>query len=97
METERKVSAAYLPFATFLSALDDLAEMSIPNKIERSTFIGKSGQDQTQVISAFRFFDLITADGTPKPLLSDLAHNKDQRKELIKQLIETHYSDIIAL
>jgi hypothetical protein len=97
METERKGTAAYLPFATFLSALDDLAKISIPNKIERATFPGKSGQDQTQVISAFRFFDLIADDGTPKTLLSDLAHNQDERKALMKQLVDTHYADIVAL
>jgi hypothetical protein len=96
-KTERKGSAAYLPFATFLSALDDLAKISIPNKIERATFPGKSGQDQSQLISVFKFFDLIEDDGTPKPPLSDLVHKQDERKDLIKRLLETHYPDIVAL
>lgn len=97
--TERKAaSAAYLPFATFTSALDELKQIGIPNKIERSTFPSKSGQDQTQIVSALKFFDLIADDGTPQPLLSDLVNKEnEQRKPLIKQLIETHYSDIVAL
>jgi hypothetical protein len=96
-QTERKVSAAYLPFKTFLTALDHLKTISIPNKIDNGTFPSMSPQNKSQTLSAFKFFDLISDDGTPQPFLTDLAYNTDERKALIRQLIETHYPDIVAL
>ncbi len=97
MEKEQTQLAAYLPFNTFLTGLDHLAAISIPNKIETSTFPSMSNHNKAQMMSALRFFDLIDKDGTPKPALDDLAHKKDQRKELMRGLIETHYPDIVAL
>lgn len=97
MEKEQNLLAAYLPFNTFLTGLDHLAAISIPNKIETSTFPSMSNHNKAQMMSALRFFDLIDKDGIPKPALDDLAHKKDQRKALIKGLIETHYPDIVAL
>src|SRR5437588_12079459 len=97
METNRKPSAAYLPFPTLITALDHLSQITIPNIIDYRTFPNMSNQAASQVISAFKFFDLVDDNGSPKPLLSDLAHKKDERKALIKQLIETHYPDIVAL
>ncbi len=97
METEQIKSAAYLPFSTFITGLDHLAAISIPNKIETSTFTSMNPHNKAQMVSALKFFDLIDKDGTPAPLLSDLAHKKDQRKEIIRALIEKHYPDIVAL
>lgn len=97
MEIERKVSAAYLPLATFVTALDHLKQISIPNKIDSGTFPNMSSQSKSQTLSALRFFELISDDGTPQPLLSDLAYKQDERKTLIKQLLETYYPDIVAL
>lgn len=97
MENGRKYPAAYLPMATLLTALDHLAAISIPNKIESRTFPSMSSQSTSQLLSGLKFFDLIEDDGTPRPLLSDLVHKPDERKALIRQLIETHYPDIVAL
>src|SRR6267142_2788178 len=97
MENERKRTAAYLPFQTLITALDHLAEITIPNIIDNRTFPAMSHQSSTQVISAFRFFDLVDDNGAPKPFLSDLAHKKDERKDLVKQLLGTYYTDIVSL
>jgi hypothetical protein len=89
--------AAYLPMSTLLTALDHLKAVSVPNKIDGGTFPSMSSQLRSQLISGLRFFELIDADGTPSPLLSDLATKDASRKEIMKQLIETHYPDIVAL
>lgn len=95
MENERKYPAAYLPWSTLLTAFDHLKAISIPNKIESRTFPSMSSQSTSQLLSALKFFDLIEDDGTPKPLLYDLVQKPDERKALIRQLIETHYPDIV--
>lgn len=95
METERKYPAAYLPLSTLLTAFDHLKAISIPNKIESRTFPSMSSQSTSQLLSALKFFDLIEDDGTPKPLLYDFVQKPDERKALMRQLIETHYPDIV--
>lgn len=89
--------AAYLPMSTLLTALDHLKAVSVPNKIDGGTFPSMSSQLRSQLISGLRFFELIDGDGTPSPLLTDLATKDASRKEIVKQLLETHYPDIVAL
>lgn len=89
--------AAYLPMSTLLTALDHLKAVSVPNKIDGGTFPSMSSQLRSQLISGLRFFELIDGDGTPSPLLTELATKDASRKEIVKQLIETHYPDIVAL
>jgi hypothetical protein len=96
-ENEKKKSAPYLPFATFISALDNVAAHSVPNIIDRSSFPSFSGQSVTATLSAFRFFDLIDATGAPLMELHALAMQKDDRAANIKALLESHYAKLIAL
>jgi hypothetical protein len=98
MEADAKTSAAYLPFKTFLTGLDYLKTVSIPNQVEPGAFHGMSGQARSQVISAFKFFKLIDAKGTPQPDLHELVNNDtEERKVIVKRLIENRYPDIVAL
>src|SRR2546421_2908220 len=97
METEQTTSAPYVPWPTFLTGLDHLANISIPNEIEQKTFTYMNPHNKAQMVSALRFFGLISKDNKPQPLLSDLAHKKERRPELMRELIETHYPDIVAL
>ncbi len=89
--------AAYLPMSTLLTALDHLKAVSVPNKIDGHTFPSMSSQLRSQLISGLRFFELIDSEGTPSPLLTELATKDASRNEIMKQLIETHYPDIVAL
>ena len=97
METEQTQSAAYLPFATFLTGLDHLAAVGLANKIEPSTFFNMNPTNKTQMVSALKFFGLIDKENVPQPLLDDLVHKQGQRKEIIRALIEKYYPDIVAL
>jgi hypothetical protein len=97
MENGQKYSAPYLPFKTFLTGLDHLATITIPSKIELSTFYDMSGHNRAQMVSALKFFKLVDKEGHPQPGLSELAHNKNDRAQLIRGLLETFYPDVIAL
>lgn len=96
-EQKNKYPVAYLPFSTLITGLDHLKQISIPNEIEAGTFPSMSSQSKSQLLSALRFFELIDGDGKPKPELTALAYKDDQRKALMKGLIEKHYPDIVAL
>lgn len=97
METEQQKTAAYLPFATFLTGIDYLSNIGLPNEIEMSTFVNMNPHNKAQMVSALKFFDLITKDNKPQPALHELVRKDADRKTLIRGLIETHYPDIVAL
>lgn len=91
----KKGSAAYLPFPTFITALDQLHGHGLPNRIDHSVFPSFSGMSRSQVLSAFRFFSLIDESGTPQPLLIRLVNEPEQRKALIKELLQANYGEIL--
>ncbi len=98
-ENEKKTAAPYLPFSTFLTALDHLKGIGgIPNKVTSDVFPTLSHQSKAQVLSGFRFLGLIDDEGVPQgDMLSDLALKDSERKTLIRSLIELSYPDIVAL
>lgn len=95
--SEKKKTAPYLAFATFLNALDNVAVHSVPNIIDRSSFHSFSGGAVAATLSAFRFFGLIDENGTPLPVLHELAMKKAEREQNIRALLESHYPSLIAL
>ena len=96
-ESNKRKSAPYLPFATFISALDNIQEHAVPNVIDRSCFPSFSGASVASTLSALKFFDLITDDGIPAESLRELAMNTDYRKANIKDLLERFYPSLIEL
>jgi hypothetical protein len=97
MTDERKYPAAYLPYSTLITGLDHLKTVSIPNRIENSTFPSMSSQSQSQMLSALRFFKLVDGNGIPQPTLTPLVNNQEERQALLKALIEENYPDIVKL
>jgi hypothetical protein len=99
MELEKKVSAPYVPWQTFLTALDHVKAIGgVPNEIDYSVFPSLNHQAKSQVLSAFKFLDLIDDDGKPKgDTLSRLALKSDERQAVMHSIIEKQYPDIVAL
>lgn len=93
----KKRSAPYLAFLTFLNALDNVAAHGVPNFIDRSSFPSFSGGAVAATLSAFRFFELIHEDGRPTERLHEIAKNADSRQQNIKSLLNAHYKNLIAL
>jgi hypothetical protein len=88
----------YLPFKSFLTALDQLAQAT-PNIIRKDVFPSHSGLLQGQVIGALKFFDLIDEHGVPKgDRLEKIAlETTAQRRVSVQSLLKTAYADVTKL
>ena len=89
----------YLPFSSFLTALDRLAQ-AVPPKIGKDVFPHHSGVLQGQLLGALRFLDLIDDNGIPKGnKLERLATEKDipARRANLRPLLNAAYSEILKL
>lgn len=97
MADESKWSAAYIPWATFKNALDQLAQ-GVPSRVDRSVFPGIAWNVQTQLFAALKFLGLLTGEDQPTPVLNDLVSGtEDERKLKLKKVIQDSYSELIAL
>jgi hypothetical protein len=87
-------SAAYLPFRTFLSAIDSL-EHGVPKQIDRTIWRSQSGIVQGQIMIALRFFGLVDDADKPTVALHRFVDGKEHRPEHIRALLHYAYHDII--
>lgn len=87
--------APYGPFSTFDTALNYLSTLSgIPPKIDRSVFPSMGGDAKTHTLNTFKFFKLIDSEGKPEPRLAELVYKKDERKKMMRQLIQESYPNV---
>ncbi|HTU51158.1 MAG TPA: hypothetical protein VMF56_11215 [Acidobacteriaceae bacterium] len=86
--------AAYLPFKTFITAVEVL-EQGLPKKLDRTIWRSQSGIVQSQIMMAFRFFGLVNEEDEPTPALHRLVTAPDKRKEHIGALLHHAYRNII--
>jgi Family of unknown function (DUF5343) len=90
----------YLSFKTFQSAIDTLRAHGLPKKIDRTAWDSRSGADQTQILSAFKFLGLIDDnENTQESLqrLKDAAEDSDEEKKVLSELLRTRYAKVFAL
>lgn len=88
----------YVPYATFISALDALKRDGIPGtgKIDKTLWDSQSGAIQGQLLIAFRFLGLIDERNAVLPTLPPLVQ-ADDRKPLLRKIVEDKYSKLVAL
>lgn len=94
-EESNKQSAPYLPFKTFLGALEALNH-GVPPIIDRSIWRTQPGGVQGQIMGALRFFNLIDDGNKPTENLRRLVEKKEHRAAAIRALLEWGYADLIA-
>jgi hypothetical protein len=90
----------YIPYATFVSALDALKRDGIPGtgKIDKSLWDTQSGAIQGQILIGFRFLGLIDEHNRVLPGLPALVNaSAEERKPMLKKFIEGAYSKLLAL
>ena len=87
--------AAYLPFKTFLSAVEAL-EHGLPKKLDRSIWRGQAGIVQGQIMMAFRFLSLINERDEPTDELANFVHQREMRSEYVGRLIKMAYLDLFS-
>ncbi len=94
MKTEKRI-AAYVPFKTFLTALETLESGGVPKQIDRSIWRSFSGLVQSQVLGAFRFLGLVEGDA-PTPELRKLVEDKQNRPAVLRRMLEKSYSGLVS-
>jgi hypothetical protein len=95
MESPR-VSVPYVPFKTFLTAIEGF-EAGLPRQLDRSIWPSYSGAIQGQLLGALRYLGLIDENHTPTAELRELVGRRDQRKAILRKLIERRYSNLVSL
>lgn len=97
MADEVKRAAAYLPWQTFKSAIDQLAQ-GLPSRIDRSVFPGIAWNVQSQLFAGMRFLGLLTGEDQPTPTLANLVSGSEEERKLkLKKVIQDSYSELIAI
>ena len=92
-EQVERLAPPYISLSTLITFLDWLKSMPVmPNKIDRSLWQGKfGGSVGAQLMTALRFLRLLEKDA-PTPRLQSLVQAEaDQRKELLKALLQEVY------
>ena len=87
---------AYVPFTTFLSAIEGL-ERGIPPQIDTSVWPTYSVAIQSQLLGSFRFLSLIDNGGKPTAALKSLVQDKANRKVTLRRILESSYARIVSL
>jgi hypothetical protein len=80
----------YLPFRTFLNSLDALSQ-GVPPKLDRSVWKSQSGFTQGLIMSAYRYFHLVTDKDDSTQDLVTLAQHPEKRPAKMKELVEQEY------
>lgn len=86
--------APYLPFLTFQGAIEAL-EQGIPKKLDRTIWRTQSGIVQTQILMAFRFFDMVDDEDRPTGLLHLLVEDKENRPAALQSIMQSSYSALL--
>lgn len=89
------VGVAYVPFKTFLRALDTLRQ-GVPKRVDASVFRDQSFSTQAMIVSSLRAIDAIDVEGRPRPLLRRLV-NPPRREAALKDVLEKKYKGALEL
>jgi hypothetical protein len=92
--TAQRDTAAYVPFRSFLNALDHL-KRGRPEQLDPSVWHSFSGGLQRQMLAAFRFLGLVDADGAVSPELKELIAAED-RRPLVARMLKRAYKEVFA-
>jgi hypothetical protein len=96
-DTDKKTTAAYVSWGTFKNAIEQLSQ-GLPNRLDRTVFIGMSWALQNQLFSALRFMGLTDTDNRPTKDLAELAGaDENLRKAKLRDLLQRRYADLFAL
>jgi len=95
---ENRRAVAYVPFKTFITAIEALEHnLPLPHQIDSSVWPSYSGAIRAQLLAAFKFLRLIDGSGKPTPTLKNLVENKATRKAALRKVLETSYPNVVGL
>ena len=97
---ETKTVPVYLSFKTFQSAVQSLRTHGLPSILDRTAFGSRSGAEQTQILSAFKFLGLIDETSRTQESLRNLvkvAENSTEEKAILGALLKLRYANAFHL
>ncbi len=89
----------YVPYRTFQTFLEFLADEGIPDRIDRTVWGPRfSGSSGTQLMTALKVLALIDPEGSPTQDLDDLVHAEGEaRRSTLRHVLERFYTPVFAL
>lgn len=93
--SEKKTSPPYVSYTSFKSFINGLGESTVPDRIDKTAMSRYSGSTIYALLPALQWLTLIDGDGTPSPLLRNLAAAIDDEGEyaaLLEPMIKERYS-----
>jgi hypothetical protein len=97
---DSKPVPVYLSFKTFQSAVQSLRTHGLPTMLDRTAFGSRSGGEQTQILSAFKFLSLIDDANKTQPVLSKLVgvtEGSVDEKGILLTILKQSYANAFAL
>jgi hypothetical protein len=91
-ETKKTESPPYIAFSTFLSFIKGLATTGVPSRIDKSLLRNMSGGNQSALLAALKWFDLIDEAGHHGPPLEQLVSAGDGLGFVLKSMMPKAYA-----
>lgn len=94
------VVPVYMSFATFKSAVQTLRDHGLPPKVDRSALGTRSGADQSQIMSGFKFLGLIDQNDTTQESLRKLhgcQQGSEEEKKVLGEILRCRYTKVFEL
>jgi hypothetical protein len=97
MAEETKQQIPYVSYSTFNNSLTALAA-TLPPRLDKSMWPSYSGAVQGQLWGAYKFFELVNADGTPtEKLVNYLNAVDDGRQKQLRNWLTAAYPELMKL
>ena len=90
-ETKKNESPPYIAFSTFLSFIKGLAKTGIPSRIDKSLLRNMSGGNQSALLAALKWFNLIDDVGVHGENLAALVAAGDDVASVLRKLLPSAY------
>ena len=95
---DKSLKPPYTSYRSFQNLIGELREyvrahQVVPSVIDRSLLSKRSGSEQSALIAALKWFELVMDDGTPTPLLHDYVETDESKSTpMLKAMVEKSYS-----
>lgn len=97
MPEAKTVTPAYVPFKTFVAALDSFKSF-LPDRIDPTMWPSYSGGIKSQLMGALKFLGLIYDSGIPTDLLKELVHAEAQQRPVVfRKALSNGYTSLMQL
>ncbi len=92
-KSEKKAFPPYVSFKSFITFINGLRENGVPSQIDRSIMLKQSGAQQSAMIAALRYLNMIDQNSKPTQLMMQLvAKDEAESKSILKKILEDGYS-----